>query len=1166
MYVFKKIVFIYFFILISVYATENPGTIRYKWSKVRLSSKSVVSFVTGKSNDYFLQNLSGKLFHIKDNSVVEEIFPPNYPAKFSQYLKIGTNKFIYATTTFNWKGEIYLFDNGEWRKLFKTINIPIHGVYRFRNDIYFYGDFGLLLKSTEDFKITEINTKITSHILGLIEFKNKLYLSTRNDGILSYDGKRFTKIQMPDNFIFSRFPKIVGDTLYFFNIRKKLFKLAGEKIVETNNKTVRNLFQKSPGKNFGFAVQYIYVNKKIIKAEFPQYFSVLNTHAFEDYSVLLFTRNNSVYFGKTTDKISFVDLAKYYKVADLPNSENIGVFFFDANNDGIDDLLLINRNEGNYLSLYKGVKNSAYADITSITNLPFTEYLIENAAVGDVDNNGKTDIILQTVENGGRKILIYLNDGDFHFNLFKKYDMPGDFYDLGVKSLTLTDYDNDGDNDIILMSYYGPDNSRGYAAVLLNNFWGVFNKIDYSLKNITRHWNNQIAFVDLNNDNLNDIFNVVEWTKDRIYINRNGKFVDETDERLPEENIVGKTYAMFSDFDNDADLDIFLTGDSFLKVFENRENGRFTEISKKLFDKKFFTDKVLSVGNLKIADFNNDGFEDFFLSVKYTDSSKTFFFLNRDGKKFTVSDVFSDNENVSFYNGAIADFDNDFDMDIYEASNKQNILWINTLNRKNAVKISLNAELSAPGAYGGKIWLYKHGHMNEREFLLGYKQIGAESPGRNFSNSSVIHFGLGENKNCDVKVRFPSGKVRYFKNVKAGSLLRVNEIPSFVAVFYNAPAFIYRFLRDKKNQLYILLILLAHIIMYYGLRFGFGKLRWSLQLTYVLSVLNMAIFWLSLYLSSFASVMLTRYLAPLAVAAFVTVFPLFLSYIFQKNEKKNVTSVNEKLLKLIMSFSHGEWALRNLNSILLLCENAPSDWKENEQFTEKLNKRLKTFTEMTVVSVKEIIELETIVGRNKKEIALIEKSLSSVLRQTENLDELQSLTLISEDFVNIRAAIRKIRDDVYARFSSDPIKTINSVAENYEQSLLENGIALTKIKKYPQNIPVLIKAFELGNIIDNLFQNSLRFLKNSPDKLIEIELIKESPKIVIKFTNTGEPIPEENWEKIFEQGFSGSGSTGQGLYQSRKILQKYGGRIYVFESDKNKTVFKIELNEGKSNK
>jgi signal transduction histidine kinase len=73
---------------------------------------------------------------------------------------------------------------------------------------------------------------------------------------------------------------------------------------------------------------------------------------------------------------------------------------------------------------------------------------------------------------------------------------------------------------------------------------------------------------------------------------------------------------------------------------------------------------------------------------------------------------------------------------------------------------------------------------------------------------------------------------------------------------------------------------------------------------------------------------------------------------------------------------------------------------------------------------------------------------------------------------------------------------------------------------------------------------------------------RNSPKICIDVADNGIGIPEEKWETIFQKGYSENGSTGLGLALARETLQKYGGRIFVKQSNANEgTTFTIELNE-----
>jgi signal transduction histidine kinase len=218
---------------------------------------------------------------------------------------------------------------------------------------------------------------------------------------------------------------------------------------------------------------------------------------------------------------------------------------------------------------------------------------------------------------------------------------------------------------------------------------------------------------------------------------------------------------------------------------------------------------------------------------------------------------------------------------------------------------------------------------------------------------------------------------------------------------------------------------------------------------------------------------------------------------------------------------------------------------------------------MTSSSISEIIEYENLIGNVTDELLNLETTTKETLEIINNKSVTQlSLPKLANNFTSIRNNIKTIRNIIYARFSSKPTEVINNLVINFESILEEKNISISKRKRYPQEIPVLIKGYELANILDNLFQNSIRFLKDSTNKNISIELYKESPKIIIKFSNNGSSIDKEKWEVIFEHGYSEGGSTGQGLFNAREILKKYGGRMYVDVSNSEITTFKIELNEG----
>ncbi len=82
----------------------------------------------------------------------------------------------------------------------------------------------------------------------------------------------------------------------------------------------------------------------------------------------------------------------------------------------------------------------------------------------------------------------------------------------------------------------------------------------------------------------------------------------------------------------------------------------------------------------------------------------------------------------------------------------------------------------------------------------------------------------------------------------------------------------------------------------------------------------------------------------------------------------------------------------------------------------------------------------------------------------------------------------------------------------------------------------------LGQVFYTLVENSLRH----GQKVTEIRLHyrKENSQIAIMYEDNGVGINSEDKTRLFTEGFSTGGSTGLGLFLSKKILDVYGWKIH----------------------
>ncbi len=104
----------------------------------------------------------------------------------------------------------------------------------------------------------------------------------------------------------------------------------------------------------------------------------------------------------------------------------------------------------------------------------------------------------------------------------------------------------------------------------------------------------------------------------------------------------------------------------------------------------------------------------------------------------------------------------------------------------------------------------------------------------------------------------------------------------------------------------------------------------------------------------------------------------------------------------------------------------------------------------------------------------------------------------------------------------------------------------------------------MNSAITNLLDNAIKY--SPPDSTIEIKIFEIDRKVVIQITDQGAGIESDEREKIFQRFYRigneetrKTKGTGLGLYLTKYIVDKHGGRVHMEDHKLTGSVFIVEL-------
>ncbi|MEP7147226.1 MAG: CRTAC1 family protein [bacterium] len=482
-------------------------------------------------------------------------------------------------------------------------------------------------------------------------------------------------------------------------------------------------------------------------------------------------------FVKVTESAVSIDSGASRSVnwIDYDNDNDLDLFISTGYRFGDDNLLYRNDN-GTFVRIFN-------QPLTN-DNLPS-----DGSSWGDYNNDGLPDLC---VVNWWNNIsLLYSNNGSGNFT----FQSSSIICNLPSYSETCSwgDYNNDGLLDLFITNSEGI-NHKNY--LYRNTGAGNFTRIDTGIAVNELGTSRGMNWVDIDNDRDLDIF-VCRESNANEYLyrnNGNGYFTKVTGTPLTTNG--GESWSgSWGDYDNDGDLDVFVTNWNNQKNFLYRNDGNFTFT-------KIINDPLVNENGYNAVsgwgDYDNDGDLDMFVSQAYVPPALTQKLVNKlyrnmlmetgsaSFQKITTGALISDSGYT--YGFAWGDYDSDGDLDIAMANtygeNQKNALYRNeSANGNKWITIKGVGKVSNKSAIGTKIRVKANINGNA---VWQMQEIDGQSGycGQNL----ILHFGLGNAAGIDsIKVEWPSGSDQYFTNVAVNRTVTITENAGLVTINEKKP-------------------------------------------------------------------------------------------------------------------------------------------------------------------------------------------------------------------------------------------------------------------------------------------------------------------------------------------------------------------------------------------